>query len=136
MDGLPDGLSSASCICFGLLLCGGLDAETTAGLDIGLADIDDTVVVAAGACVLISSFLTVDGLVEMFGMFLVLMSISFGAIAGGFTSSFFTLESSFFSTLPGATFLPSSGSSKFNDRTVDDGFDRSLPARVSISAHF
>lgn len=91
MDGLPDGLSSASSTCFGLLLCGGLDAETTAGLDIGLVDIDDTVVVAAGACVLTSSFFTVDGLVEMFGMFLVLMSISFGAVAKDFTSSFFSL---------------------------------------------
>lgn len=91
LDGLPDGLSSASWSCLGLLLCGGLDADTTAGLDIGFVDIDDTVVVAADGSVLISSFFTVDGLAETLGMLLVLMSPSFGAVAEDFKSSFFNL---------------------------------------------
>lgn len=104
----------------------------TAGLDIGFDDTDETVVVAAVECDLASSFFTTDGLFETFGMFFVLISSSFVvAMAKGFTSS------SFFSVLPGEVcFFASSGPSKFNARTVDDGFNRSFPTRVSVSLVF
>lgn len=74
----------------GLLLWGGFDADTTAGLEIGFE--------AASAA----------------GSF-------FASLAG----EVFTLDSSF--TFGGLTFFfSSSGSSKFNDRTVDDDRHRSL----------
>lgn len=132
LDGLPCGLISESNTCLGLLLCGGLEAEMTAGLDIGFDDTDETVVVAAVVCDLASSFFTTDGLFETFGMFFVLISSSFViAVAIGFKSS------PFFSALPGELFFFSrSGSSKFNARTVDDGFNRSFPASVSDSLVF
>lgn len=74
----------------GLLLWGGFDADTTAGLEIGFE--------ATGA------------------------AVSFFA---SFAGEVFTLDSSF--TFGGLTFFFSnSGSSKFNDRTVDDDRHRSL----------
>lgn len=74
----------------GLLLWGGFDADTTAGLEIGFE--------AAGTA---------------------------GSFFPSFAGEVFTLDSSF--TFGGLTFFFSnSGSSKFNDRTVDDDRHRSL----------
>lgn len=73
----------------GLLLWGGFDADTTAGLEIGFE---------AGTA---------------------------GSFLASFAGEVFALDSSF--TFGGLTFFfSSSGSSKFNDRTVDDDRHRSL----------
>lgn len=87
--------------CFGLLLWGGFEAVTTAGLEIGFEeDNGATSFFAAG-------FVGVDAATGV-------------GLLGSFAGEVF----SFRAGLTG--FLSSSGSSKFSDRTVDDDRQRSL----------
>lgn len=101
-EGLPCGLltSDSRADCLGLLLWGGFEADTTAGLDIGFEE---------GCGGATTSFFTAVGFAD-----------------DSFTGEVFPLGSSF--TRGGLTvvFLSSSGSSKFNARTVDDDRHRSL----------
>lgn len=123
--------SDSIAACFGLLLWGGFEADTTAGLEIGFEEANGGAV-AAG----ISFFTVEDGFVVVvvvaaatFGMLLLVACLLSGSFVVGLI---FPLGSSFFSVLPPlregltAAFLSSSGSSKFNDRTVDDDRHRSL----------
>lgn len=103
-EGLPCGLltSDSRAVCLGLLLCGGFEAETTAGLEIGFEE-------GCGGATATTSFFTAVGFAD-----------------DSFTGEVFPLGSSL--TRGGLTvvFLSSSGSSKFNARTVDDDRHRSL----------
>lgn len=107
-DGLPWGTlliseSIAGAVaCFGLLLWGGFEAVTTAGLEIGFEEEDN------GA----TSFLAAG--------FVVVVAATGVGLLGSFAGEVF----SFRAGLTG--FLSSSGSSKFSDRTVDEDRQRSL----------
>lgn len=107
-DGLPWGTlliseSIAGAVaCFGLLLWGGFEAVTTAGLEIGFEEEDN------GA----TSFLAAS--------FVVVVAATGVGLLGSFAGEIF----SFRAGLTG--FLSSSGSSKFSDRTVDEDRQRSL----------
>lgn len=106
-DGLPWGTlliseSIAGAVaCFGLLLWGGFEAVTTAGLEIGFEEDN-------GA----ASFLAAG--------FVVVVAATGVGLLGSFAGEVF----SFRAGLTG--FLSSSGSSKFSDRTVDEDRQRSL----------
>lgn len=106
-DGLPWGTlliseSIAGAVaCFGLLLWGGFEAVTTAGLEIGFKEDK------GAASFLAAGFVGVDA-----------------AIGVGLLGSFAGEVFSFRAGLTG--FLSSSGSSKFSDRTVDEDRQRSL----------